>query len=154
MIMKKIILLLMLIMFQIPALGEDIPPRGVEMTKETNPIFWSYLEDYSFALKEAFEDAKIFHLRGWGAAYEFILTRDGEIKDLKGSVFQNDYYDRKIKDVILSVKPSPFYEGMNAKDMLFRVYLGYQNYDEIYIHSGFHLRYGRKIFGISIDLDK
>lgn len=109
--MKKIILLLMLILFQIPVLGEDIPPRGVEMTKETNPIFWSYLEDYSIALKEAFEDAKIFHLRGWGAAYEFILTRNGEIKDLKGSVFQNDYYDRKIKDVILSVKPTPFYEG-------------------------------------------
>ena len=154
MIMKKLMLLIMLIVFQIPALGEDIPPRGVEMTKETNPIFWSYLEDYSCALKEAFEDAKIFHLRGWGAAYEFILTSDGEIKDLKGSVFQNDYYNKKVKEVILSVKPSPFYEGMNAEDMLFRVYLGYQNYDDIYIHSGFHLRYGRKIFGISIDLDK
>lgn len=152
--MKKIILIIMLILFQIPVLGEDIPPRGVEMTKETNPIFWGYLEDYTCKLKEAFEGAKIFHLRGWGAAYEFILTRDGEITDLKGSVFQNDYYDRKIKEVILSVKPSPFYAGMNAEDMLFRVYLGYQNYEDISIHSGFHLRYGRKIFGISIDLDK
>ena len=154
MIMKKIILLLMLIMFQIPALGEDIPPRGVEMTKETNPIFWSYLEDYSCALKEAFEDAKIFHLRGWGAAYEFILTRDGEIKDLKGSVFQNDYYDRKVKDVILSVKASPFYKGMNAEDMLFDVYLGYQNYEEVDISVGFDIRYNRKSFSIGIDLDK
>ena len=152
--MKKIILLIMLILFQIPVLGEDIPPRGVEMTKETNPIFWSYLEDYSIALKEAFEDAKIFHLRGWGAAYEFILTRNGEIKDLKGSVFQNDYYDRKIKDVILSVKPSPFYEGMNAEDMLINVYLGYQSYEELDISIGFDIRYNQKSFSIGIDLDK
>ena len=152
--MKKIILLLMLILFQIPVLGEDIPPRGIEMTKETNPIFWSYLEDYSSKLKEAFEDAKIFHFRGWGAAYEFILTRDGEIKDLKGSVFQNDYYDRKIKEVILSVKPSPFYADMNAEDMLFRVYLGYHSYEDIDIYNGFHIKYNRDIFGISIDLDK
>lgn len=152
--MKKIILLLMLILFQIPVLGEDIPPRGVEMTKETNPIFWSYLEDYSIALKEAFEDAKIFHLRGWGAAYEFILTRNGEIKDLKGSVFQNDYYDRKIKDVILSVKPTPFYEGMNAEDMLINVYLGYQSYEELDISIGFDIRYNQKSFSIGIDLDK
>nr|DAT14477.1 MAG TPA: hypothetical protein [Caudoviricetes sp.] len=152
--MKKIILLIMLILFQIPVLGEDIPPRGVEMTKETNPIFWSYLEDYSIALKEAFEDAKIFHLRGWGAAYEFILTRNGEIKDLKGSVFQNDYYDRKIKDVILSVKPTPFYEGMNAEDMLINVYLGYQSYEELDISIGFDIRYNQKSFSIGIDLDK
>ena len=152
--MKKLILILLLLMFQIPALGEDIPPRGVEMTKETNPIFWSYLEDYSSSLKEAFEDAKIFHLRGWGAAYEFILTRDGEIKDLKGSVFQNDYYDRKVKDVILSVKPSPFYKGMNAEDMLFDVYFGYQNYEEVDISVGFDIRYNRKSFSIGIDLDK
>ncbi len=152
--MRKIILLLMLILFQIPVFGEDIPPRGIEMTKETNPIFWSYLEDYSSKLKEAFEDAKIFHLRGWGAAYEFILTRDGEIKDLKGSVFQNDYYDRKIKEVILSVKPSPFYADMNAEDMLIDVYLGYQNYDEVYINVGFDIKYNRKSFSISIDLDK
>ena len=152
--MKKIILLLMLILFQIPVLGEDIPPRGVEMTKESNPIFWSYLEDYSIALKEAFEDAKIFHLRGWGAAYEFILTRNGEIKDLKGSVFQNDYYDRKIKDVILSVKPTPFYEGMNAEDMLINVYLGYQSYEELDISIGFDIRYNQKSFSIGIDLDK
>ena len=152
--MKRIILLIMLILFQIPVLGEDIPPRGVEMTKETNPIFWSYLEDYSIALKEAFEDAKIFHLRGWGAAYEFILTRNGEIKDLKGSVFQNDYYDRKIKDVILSVKPTPFYEGMNAEDMLINVYLGYQSYEELDISIGFDIRYNQKSFSIGIDLDK
>ena len=152
--MKKLFLILLLLMFQIPVSGEDIPPRGVEMTKETNPIFWSYLEDYSSALKEAFEDAKIFHLRGWGAAYEFMITRDGKIKNLKGSVLQNDYYDRKIKEVILYVKPAPFYKGMNAEDMLFRVYLGYQKSENIYIHSGFHLRYNRKIFGIIIDLDK
>ena len=152
--MKKLIIILMLILFQIPVFGEDIPPRGVEMTKETNPIFWSYLEDYSSALKEAFEDAKIFHLRGWGAAYEFILTRDGEIKDLKGSVFQNDYYDRKVKDVILSVKASPFHKGMNAEDMLFDVYLGYQNYEEVDISVGFDIRYNRKSFSIGIDLDK
>lgn len=153
--MKKLFLLVILMFLLVPcAIGEDIPPRGVEMTKETNPIFWSYLEDYSSALKEAFDDAKIFHLRGWGAAYEFILTRDGEIKDLKGSVFQNDYYNKKVKEVILSVKPSPFYEGMNAEDMLFDVYLGYQNYEELDISIGFDIRYNRKSFSIGIDLDK
>ena len=54
----------------------------------------------------------------------------------------------------MSVKPSPFYKGMNAEDMLFDVYLGYQNYEEVDISVGFDIRYNRKSFSIGIDLDK
>ena len=82
--MKKLILILMLILFQIPVFSEGFPPTGagIRITKETNPIYWGYLEDYGKALKQALEAKKMFRLRGWGAAYDFILTRDGKIKDI------------------------------------------------------------------------
>ena len=45
--MKKIILLIMLILFQIPVFSEEFPPTGagIRVTKETNPIYWGYLEE-------------------------------------------------------------------------------------------------------------
>lgn len=49
--------------------------------------------------KEAFEAKKIRHRRGWGAAYDFTITNIGEIKDIEGSVFQNDYYDEAVKEI-------------------------------------------------------
>ena len=103
--MKKLILILMLILFQVPGFSEEFPPvgAGIRVTKETNPIYWGYLEDYGKALKQALEAKRMFRLRGWGAEYEFILTRDGEMKDMKGSIFQNKYYDKKVKEIILSV---------------------------------------------------
>ena len=156
MFMKKLILLIMLIMFQIPAFGEDFPPTGagIRVTKETNPIYWGYLEDYGQALKQALEAKRMFRLRGWGAAYDFILTRDGKIKDIKGSVFQNDYYDNKVKEIILSVKPLPFREGMNVDEMHMSIYLGFQRYDEIDISIGGSFIDNKKVFSIDVDTSK
>jgi len=151
---KKIIFLLTALFFINIANAEEIPPRGTVLTQNNIPIHWQYMEDYANALKQAFDNKKIFHLRGWGGAYDFIVTKNGEIKDIRGTIFQNDYYDKKIKEVILSVKPSKFYEGMNEADMLFSIYLGYQHYDEIDISVGFNLRYNKDIFNITIDLDK
>ena len=152
--MKRfIILILVLLMFPLIS-NAEIPPRGTLMTKETNPIYWSYFEDYAALLKKAFEAKKIRHRRGWGAAYDFTITNIGEIKDIEGSVFQNDYYDEAVKEIILSVKPKPFYKGMDAEDLLFTVYLGYQRYEEVDIQVGFSLINNRKIVGIDIDLNK
>ncbi len=154
--MKKIILLIMLILFQIPAFSEDFPPTGagIEVTKETNPIYWGYLEDYGKALKQALEAKRMFRLRGWGAAYKFTLTRDGAMKNMKGSIFQNDYYDKKVKEIILSVKPLPFREGMNVDEMNMRIYLGFQRYDEIDISIGGSFIDNKEIFSIGINTSK
>lgn len=59
-----------------------------------------------------------------------------------------------MKEIILSVKPKPFYKGMDAEDLLFTVYLGYQRYEEVDIQVGFSLINNRKIVGIDIDLNK
>ena len=154
--MKKIILLLMLIIFQIPVFSEEFPPTGagIEVTKETNPIYWSYLEDYGKALKQALEAKRMFRLRGWGAAYKFTLTRDGAMKNMKGSIFQNGYYDKKVKEIILSVKPLPFREGMNVDEMNMRIYLGFQRYDEIDISIGSSFIDYKKVFSIGINTSK
>ncbi len=153
--MKRfIILILVMLLLPFKGIAEEIPPRGTLMTKETNPIYWSYFEDYAALLKKAFEAKKIRHRRGWGAAYDFIITRNGEIKNIEGSVFQNDYYDEAVKEIILSVEPKPFYKGMDAEDLLFTVYLGYQRYEEVDIHAGSSFQYNRDIFGIDIDLNK
>ncbi len=154
--MKKIILILMLILFQIPAFSEEFPPTGagIEVTKETNPIYWGYLEDYGKALKQALEAKRMFRLRGWGAAYKFTLTRDGAMKNMKGSIFQNDYYDKKVKEIILSVKPLPFREGMNVDEMNMRIYLGFQRYDEIDISIGGSFIDNKEIFSIGINTSK
>ena len=154
--MKKLILILLLLLFQIPVFSEEFPPSGagIEVTKETNPIYWGYLEDYGKALKQALEAKRMFRLRGWGAAYDFILTRDGEIKDIKGSVFQNDYYDKKVKEIILSVKPLPFRDGMNMDEMRFSVYLGYERYNEIDISVGGSFIDNKEIFSLMIITNK
>ena len=96
----------------------------------------------------------MFRLRGWGAEYEFILTRDGEIKDMKGSIFQNDYYDKKVKEIILSVKPLPFREEMNVDEIHMRIYLGFQRYDEIDINIGGSFIDNKEIFSIGINTSK
>ncbi len=154
--MKKIILLLMLIMFQIPVFCEEFPPvgAGIRVTKETNPIYWGYLEDYGKVLKQALESKRMFRLRGWGAEYEFILTSDGEMKDMKGSIFQNKYYDNKVKEIILSVKPLPFREGMNVDEMHMSIYLGFQRYDDIDISIGSSFIDNKKVFSIGINTSK
>ncbi len=154
--MKKLILILLLLLFQIPVFSEEFPPTGagIEVTKETNPIYWGYLEDYGKALKQALEAKRMFRLRGWGAAYDFILTRDGEIKDIKGSVFQNDYYDKKVKEIILSVKPLPFRDGMNMDEMHMSIYLGFQRYNDIDISIGGSFIDNKEIFSIDVDTSK
>ena len=96
----------------------------------------------------------MFRLRGWGAAYDFILTRDGEIKDIKGSVFQNDYYDKKVKEIILSVKPLPFRDGMNMDEMHMSIYLGFQRYNDIDISIGGSFIDNKEIFSIDVDTSK
>lgn len=96
----------------------------------------------------------MFRLRGWGAAYDFILTHDGEMKDIKGTVFQNDYYDKKVKEIILSVKPLPFREGMNVDEMHMSIYLGFQRYDDIDISIGGSFIDNKKVFSIDVDTSK
>ena len=151
--MKRIILLLLIVLFiQLPVLSEYIPPNGCgyTLTKETNPIYFGYMEDYSQKLKEALDKSRMFRLRDMGAAYEFYITRNGEIKDMKLDISQGKYFDRKIKEIIESVEPLPFRDGMNVDEMFFHVYLGYEHYDEFRQQIGGSFKTDEKVFGLMV----
>ena len=111
--MKKIFLTILMI-FAIPltALGEELYPfgSGKQETKETHPIYFGYMEDYAALLREAFEKKKMFKMRGWGSEYYFTITRDGTIKDMSISIWQNDYFDKKeVKPFSIFDNYSPLY---------------------------------------------
>lgn len=155
--MKKLLLIILSLFFITPqSFAEEIPPKGCgyNITKEHIPIHWAYLEDYAEKLKEALEAKRMFRLRGMGANYTFFITRDGKIKDIKLDIHQNKYFNEKVKEIILSVEPLPFREGMNEDDILFSVYLGFEHYDEINIVVGYSLKKQQDIFSLKIITNK
>lgn len=96
----------------------------------------------------------MLRLRGMGASYNFIITSDGEIKDMEIVTYQNKYFNQKVKDIILSVKPEPFYIGMNSEDIMFTVYLGYESYEDKTISVGWILRKNKKNIHIAVITSK
>ena len=155
--MKKILILLLIILLTpLNIKGEDLYPfgSGKTATKETHPIYFGYMEDYAKELRKAFEKKRMFALCHWGTSYYFTVTRDGEIKDMKISIYQNDYFDKKVKEIILSVKPLPFREGMNLDYMRFKVYMGYEKYETLDVSIGIFPRTYESAFWIDITLKK
>lgn len=139
--MKRILLLILMLLIFCPlGFGEELPPWGCgySVTKETNPIYWGYMEDYAAQLKKALEVKRMFRLRGMGTDYTYYITRDGKIENMRVSIPQCKYFDKKIQEVILSVPPEPFPEGINAEKMLFSTYLGYESYEEVSLSVGGH----------------
>ncbi len=155
--MKKILILL-LIFFLNPLSSkcEELYPfgSGKTATKETHPIYFGYMEDYAKELRKAFENKKMFALCHWGTSYYLTITRDGEIKDMRVSVYQNDYFDQKVKEIIMSVKPLPFRDGMNLDYMKFSIYLGYEDFEDIHFSIGADARTTDKCFTVHITLKK
>ena len=155
--MKKILILLLIILLTpLNIKGEDLYPfgSGKTATKETHPIYFGYMEDYAKELRKAFENKRMFALCHWGTSYYFTVTRDGQIKDMRVSVYQNDYFDKKVKEIILSVKPLPFREGMNLDYMRFSVFLGYENFEDIHFSIGAFPRSPDNCFTVHITLKK
>ena len=154
--MKKLLLILLLLFIPNISYGEEFPPpgKGIAITKETNPIYWGYMEDYGVKLKEALEKSHMFRLRGMGASYVFFITRDGQIKDMRISTSQGKYFNRKVKEIILSVPPLPFRDGMDVDEMQFRVYLGYEWDDLIRIGVGRSFINEKRIFQLLITTSK
>ncbi len=154
----KRLLILLLIIFLTPlnTKSEELYPfgSGKTATKETHPIYFGYMEDYAKELRKAFENKRMFALCHWGTSYDIIVTREGEIKDVKISTMQNNYFDKKVKEIILSVKPLPFREGMNLDYMRFSIYLGYEKYEDIYLSIGACPRTTEKCFSLLITLKK
>ena len=153
--MKRLFLVLIALIFlNLNVFAEEFPPsgRGIKITKETNPIYWGYMEDYAAQLKQAFKKKRMFKIRGWGASYRYYINRNGTITEMKGSTFTNNYYDKKVKEIILSVKPLPFREGMNLDEMHFDVFLGYEKYEEIEISVGGSFLKDEEIFDIIISI--
>ena len=142
--MKKILTaLLLLFLLPLNVCGEELLPHGSGkfMTKETNPIYWGYMEDYAAALKEAFAKKKMLKITSMCVSYDYIVTPDGQIKDLvldPPAAFK--YYQRKIKEVIESVPPPKFYAGMNLEYMRFSVTMYYENYKDLHLGIGAYPR--------------
>ena len=154
--MNRIILLILILLINATwVFCETIPPKGVPMTRETHPIYFSYIDDYFTRLKDALESSRFYRHRGWGASYSYLITKDGEIKNMKGTTFQNNYFDRKIKEVILSVKPEPFRDGMESEDIMFDTFMGFYKYEEFDISVGFQLGdVNRKVIDLDISTKK
>ena len=152
--MKKLIVMLILLLFPLAVVAEELPPRGmgISVTKENSPIHWGYCEDYAELLKKAFKEKmkNNYHRRNWGTSYDFVITRNGDIVDMRETIYQNNYFDSIVKDIILSVKPIPFYEGMNEESIMFSVYLGYYKHEDIDISVGANAE--RDIYSIDVDL--
>lgn len=152
--MKKLVVLLILLLFPLAVVAEELPPRGmrIDVTKENSPIHWGYCEDYAELLKKAFKEKmkNNYHRRNWGTCYDFVITRNGDIVDMRETIYQNNYFDSIVKDIILSVKPIPFYEGMNEESIMFSVYLGYYKHEDIDISIGANAE--RDIYSIDVDL--
>ena len=155
--MKKILTtLLLLFLLPLTVCGEELLPRGSGkfMTKETNPIYWGYMEDYAAALKEAFAKKKMLKITSMCVSYDYIVTSDGQIKDMKISVYSLKYYERKIKEVIESVPPPKFREGMNLEYMRFGVAMYYEDYEDLHLGIGAYPRNDDYYFHIRIVLKK
>ena len=142
--MKKILTtLLLLFLLPLTVCGEDLAPRGrgYSLSKETNPIYWGCMEDYAAALKDAFAKKKMLKITSMCVAYRYIVTPDGQIKDITLSppaAFK--YYQRKIKEVIESVPPPKFREGMNLEYMRFYVAMYYEDYEDLRLGIGAYPR--------------
>ena len=156
--MKKFILFLItVILFQTAVFAEEIPPigRGYSLTKETNPVYFGYMEDYAKLLKAELEKSRMFRLRGMGAAYYVTIARDQKIKDIKiSNPSPYKYFNKRIENIILSVEPPPFREGMEMDKMLFDIYLGYEKYDDIDLSIGSSFRYLKTVFNVIISTSK
>lgn len=156
--MKKFILFLItVIFFQTAVFAEEIPPRGCgySITKETNPIYFGYMEDYAKLLKAELEKSRMFRLRGMGASYYVTIARDQKIKDIKISTpSPYKYFNKRIENIILSVEPPPFREGMEMDKMLFDIYLGYEKYDDIDLGIGYAFRFMKNVFDMIITTSK
>ena len=76
-----------------------------EITKKNSPIHWKYCEDYAKLLKQAFKTKtkEIQTERGWGASYDFIITKNGEIQDFEQTIYQNDYFDTASQVFVSSI---------------------------------------------------
>ena len=158
--MKKLIIILMAIFLLVPSmcLSEELPPSGIGVSanKKNAPIHWKYCEDYGQLLKKTFEEKSknTYRRRGWGASYNFLITRDGNITNMELDIYQNEYFNKVVKDIILSTKTIPFYEGMNEDSILVSIYLGYQRKPSVSVNIGRSGRYERAIFDVDIDLKK
>ena len=154
--MKYILIILALLLIPNISFGEEFPPsgQGIAITKETNPIYWGYLEDYGALLKKEFEKSHMFRLRGMGVCYDYFITRDGQIKDMRLTLPLYKYFNNNIKNIILSVPPPPFRDGMELDEMLMSVYLGYGKYDAIDVSIGGYFSRRLKVFDITIITSK
>ena len=155
--MKKLLILLIILLWStLTAHCEVLSPFGSGTGDDelSHPIHFLYMKEYTEALRDALKKKKMFVPFHWGVEYYFIVTREGEILDMKVSLSQNDYFDKKIKEVITSVEPPPFKEGMDSDYVLMDVYMGFESYEDISYDRGLFLHTLEPCLDIKITLKR
>jgi len=129
--MKKVILLILCILFLTPAsYGEDFPARG---GRDEYPIYW-YLRRHGEKLKKALESKRFFRLHGWGTSYIAKIYSNGKVETLELFDSQNKYYDRKVKEIIESVPAEEFSEEIKLEYLIISIDLCFSDLnDDAYV---------------------
>lgn len=128
MTMKKIIVLILCIIFFTPAtFGEDFPPRG---GRDEYPIYW-YLHRHGEKLKKVLESKKFFRLHGWGASYIVKIHPNGQVEPLELFESQNKYYDKKVKEIIESVPAEEFGDEIKSEYLIVRVCMNFSDLSDV-----------------------
>lgn len=111
--------------------SEELPQKGYrwDFNMYHNPIYYKYIDDYINQLGEAFEHTA-YRRNHMGASYEYVIEKDGTIRDLKLDLYDNKKMAATVKNIILNNPPPPFYEGMNEKEINVSTFLGRENYED------------------------
>lgn len=130
--MKKLILILFACFLTANiAFCEELPKpgQGGIITKEKNPVYYSYIETYALQLKNAFYKSG-YRRNHMGTSYDYVIKRDGTICNLKRDLYDSKKLTEIVKQIIINNPPPPFYDGMDIDEFNITVFMGTENYEE------------------------
>lgn len=108
------------------------PGQGGVITKEQNPIYYSYIETYALRLKKAFYQSG-YRRNHMGTSYDYVIKRDGTICSLKRNLYDSKKLTETVKQIIINNPPPAFSEGMDIEEFNTHVFIGVENYEEFEI---------------------
>lgn len=130
--MKKFfILFFSFIILTSSAFAEKLPTKGdPSFSKETNPLWYKYLEDYTNQLYNAFDPTKCRRNNGYGMSFMYNIKHDGTIYNLRGLVYKNKK-EKYIQKLILETTPPPFPKELEDDNIRIDIYVGHNKYQRV-----------------------
>ena len=130
--MKKFfILFFSFIILTSSAFAEKLPTKGdPSFSKETNPLWYKYLEDYTNQLYNAFDPTKCRRNNGYGMPFTYIVNRDGSIPWISELVYKNKK-EKYIQKLILETTPPPFPKELEDDNIRIDIYVGHNKYQRV-----------------------